>query len=304
MTVGPVSLFDNVRSNIASDCVNLDFDEFVQIMEAYSQDSFASKSDAPLICLTQFEDGRRKKANAGKSAMLVLDIDDHLNVDDVASVLKADELTALLCSTASHRLDKHKFRVFIPLSDMADYDDHRLAWHVANLAIADGKADPSKIGSESMFFVPGIYPNAPSVFHRFDGVTLSADEWINLCGLRSDVQAMVGLKPRIRTHQKQHRTAQRSLVGSSDADLDLARSRLVTDRSLDEYRSPSGAYHHARFRLLMSMAGRARQLGVDISHNELVHLFNQVDQEDGSFYQTPDYQTALLAEAQKALTLT
>jgi len=79
---------------------------------------------------------------------------------------------------------------------------------------------------------------------------------------------------------------------------------LVTDKSLDEYRSPSGAYHHARFKLLMSMAGRARRLGVDISHSELVHLFNQVDQEDGSFYQTPDYQTALLAEAEKALTLT
>ena len=304
MTVGPVSLFENVKSNTASDCVNLDFDEFVQIMEAYSQDSFASKSEAPLICLTQFKDGRRKKANAGKSAMLVLDIDDYLDVDDVASVLKTYELKALLCSTASHRPDKHKFRVFIPLSDLADYDDHRLAWHVANLTIADGKADPSKIGAESMFFVPGIYPDAPSVFHRFYGVTLSADEWINLCGSRSDVQEMAGLKPRIRTHQKQHRPRQCSLVGSSDADLDLARSRLVTDKSLDEYRTPSGAYHHARFKLLMSMAGRARHLGVDISHSELVHLFNQVDQEDGSFYQTPDYQTALLAEAKKALTLT
>lgn len=304
MTVGPVSLFDNVKSNIASDCVNLNFDEFVQIMEAYSQDSFASKSDAPLICLTQFKGGRRKKANAGKSAMLVLDIDDHLDVDDVVSVLKADELRALLCSTASHRPDKHKFRVFIPLSDLADYDDHRLAWHVANLAIADGKADPSKIGAESMFFVPGIYPNAPRVFHRFDGITLSAEDWINLCGSRSDVQKMAGLKPHIRTPQKQHRPARRSFTGSNDADLDLARSRLVTDKSLDEYRSPSGAYHHARFKLLMSMAGRAHRLGVDVTHSDLVHLFNQVDQEDGGFYQTPDYQAALLAEAQKALTLT
>lgn len=304
MTLGPVSLFDNIRSNIASDCENLDFDEFVQIMEAYSQDTFASKTDAPLVCMTQFKDGRRKKANAGQSAMLVLDIDDHLDVDDVASVLTTGGLAALLCSTASHRPNKHKFRVFIPLSDLADYEDHKLAWHVANLEIADGKADPSKIGCESMFFVPGIYPEAPKVFHRFDGITLNAEEWISLCGSRSEVQKMVGLKPGNGTHQKKHRPAQLPKTSSTDADLDLTRSRLVTDKSLDEYRCPSGAYHHARFRLLMSMAGRARRFGIDVSHTELVHLFNQVDQEDGGYYQTPNYQTALLAEAQKALTLT
>lgn len=302
MTFGPVSLFDNIRSNIASDCQNVDFDDFVQIMEAYSQDVFASKTDAPLICLTEFKEGKRRKANAAHSSMVVLDIDDHIDIEDVASTIEAEALAALLCSTASHRPDKHKFRVFVPLADVAAYDDHRLAWHVANLAIADGKADPSKVGAESMFFVPGAYPDAPNVFQRFDGSTLTAEEWIQLLGSKSDVERYAGLKPRY--HAPKTKGGSRKTVHTCavDADLDLARSRLVSDKAIDDYRVPSGSYHHARFKLLLSIAGRASRLGVDLTQADLVHLFNQIDQQDGGFYQTSDYQSAIWAEAQKALT--
>jgi len=299
MTIGPVSLFDSVTSNQPSDCAYLSFEDFTEIMSAYSKDTFASKSDAPLICLTEFKGGRRKKANAQHSGMLVLDIDDHLNISDVNTVLEEEGLAALLCSTASHRAAKHKFRVFIPLAEVASYNDHSLAWHVANQAVADGKADASKVGAESMFFVPGVYPDAPIVFQTYEGVRLSASDWIGLVGSREDVQALAGIKsapnfkPRGATAFKQ-RTA-------SNADLDLSRTRLVTDRSLEEYRNPSGAYHHARFRLLMSMSGRARRLGVAINASDLVLLFNQVDLEDGGFYQHPDYQAAIKAEADKVI---
>lgn len=304
MTMSPVSLFDNVKSNIAADCVHLEFAEFVEIMSAYSQDRFSCKTEAPLICATEFKDGRRRKANAGPSGMLVLDIDDHLDIDEVSATIVELGLEALLCSTASHRPDKHKFRVFLPLSEVADYDDHRLAWHVANIEVADGKSDSSKIGAESMFFVPGIYPNAPSVFQKFDGDSFTAQEWIDLHDDKNELEELTGLKPRKSTAVARNRLATTRLATTTNADLDLARTRLVTDKSLDEYRSPSGSFHHARFKLMMSMAGRARRFGIDVSHTELVHLFNQVDQEDGGYYQTPNYQTALLAEAQKALTLT
>ncbi len=146
MDIGPVSLFDNVKSNKPADCMNFDFDDFVEIMSTYSRDKFSCKSDAPLICVTEFKDGRRSKANATQSGMVVLDIDDHLTVGEVLDNLRDEGIAALLCSTASHRDDHHKFRVFVPLLEIADYDDHVLAWHVLNHAVADGKADPSKIG--------------------------------------------------------------------------------------------------------------------------------------------------------------
>jgi len=306
MDIGPVSLFDGVKSNQPSDCQNLDFDTFVEIMEGYSKDEFASKSDAPLICLTAFKGGRRSKANATGSGMVVLDIDDHLTVEEVIDTLHTEEIAALLSSTASHRDDHHKFRVFIPLAEVANYDEHVLAWHVLNHAVADGKSDPSKIGCESMFFVPGTYPDAPLVFERIDGYSLPASGWIDLVGPEADILALSGkhVSPKPRPSMP---VKKRSAIASNavtDRDLDLSRSRLVSDKALDTYRSPAGSFHHARFALMMSMAGRAQRFGVMPTAEDLRSLFNQIDQEDGGYYQTPDHQNALLKEAQKALSNT
>ncbi|MEP3946666.1 hypothetical protein [Ascidiaceihabitans sp.] len=302
MDIGPVSLFDNVKSNKPADCVNLDFDDFVEIMSAYAQDKFSCKSDAPLICVTEFKDSRRSKANAMQSGMVVLDVDDHLTVDEVLDNLRHEGIAALLCSTASHRDDHHKFRVFIPLLEIADYDDHVLAWHVLNHAVADGKADPSKIGCESMFFVPGTYSGAPQVFEQIDGYSLSAGDWIGLVGSEADILAMAGKAPSAKRVVSRNENSRRlASLEITDSDLDLSRSRLVSDKALDLYRAPSGSYHHARYALLMSMAGRARQFGLVPSAEDLRSLFNQIDQEDGGHYQTSDYQNALLAEAKKVI---
>lgn len=303
MTIGPISLFDNVKQNQASDCEQLSFDEFVEIMSAYSKDFFAGKADAPLICTTEFKNGKRLKANATLSSVVVLDIDDHLTIEAVSDSLVATGIRSLLCSTASNRQNHHKFRVFVPLAKPAAYEQHGLAWHVLNHAVADGKADPSKIGCESLFYVPGQYAGAPSVFEVFDGDVYDADQLIALVGDTDDVYALAGKKPVSRKHHANIPTYSptRPLSPIGDADLDLSRTRLVTDRAYDAYLNPSGPYHHARFGLLMSMARRAQRLGVTVSAADLRDLFNQVDGETGSHYRTQDHQRALLAEAQKAL---
>lgn len=304
MSIGPVSLFDSVKHNEASDCEDLSFDEFVKIMEAYSQDSFPSKDSAPLICTTRFKNNKRLKANASVSSIVVLDIDDHLNVEDVEATLENEGLRALVCSTASHRREHHKFRVFIPLAQPATYEEHVLAWHVLNHAIADGKADGSKIGCESLFYVPGQYPDAPSVFQDFSGAVFDAQQLIDLVGTQDDVLVLAGktAKPCKVASANPNLISKRSLVArTGDADLDLKRTSLVSDRALDAYRSPSGSYHHARFGLLLSIAGRARRRRSSLSAIDLRDLFNQIDREDGGHYQSQEKQCALLAEAQKAL---
>lgn len=306
MTVGPISLFDCVKSNQPSDCEYFSFEDFVILMSAYAADVFAAKGDAPLVCFTDFKNGRRSKVNATQSAMVVLDVDDHVTIDEIDAVLTEYGVQALLCNTASHRSDHHKFRVFVPLAATADYDRHVLAWHVINHALADGKADPSKIGCESMFFVPGQYPEAPSVFREYDGFSLSAGDWIKMVGTEQDVLKLAGKAGRRspKSVSRDRPTANAAVANLSDADLDLSRSRLVTDRALDNYRMPNGSYHHARFALMLSMAGRASRLNLMPSPSDLLMLFNQIDLQDGGYYQSQDHQRALLAEAQKALSQT
>lgn len=299
----PVSLFDSVKSNQPTDCEQMDFEDFVGLMYSFASEEYAGKADAPLICLTQFEGNLRRKSNATGSSMVVLDIDDHLSIADVDRTIRDAGVAALLCSTASHRPEHHKFRVYVPLSEGADYDQHVLAWHAVNLVLANGMADPSKIGCESMFYVPGLYPNAPTEFEHYVGWAQSAAEWIELVGGEDEVLAFAGKDAPARTTIAKPPAKQptKSPTHLTDADLGLSRTRLVTDKALDAYRNPTGSYHHARFALLLSMAGRARRMNVNCGNDDLLMIFNQIDQEDGGHYQSPEHQKALLVEAQKAI---
>lgn len=304
----PVSLFDNVKSNQPSDCCDLDFDDFGDILEAYSQTTYSGKDAAPLICTTRFSNGYRRKSNATVSGIITLDIDDGIKIGAVCDAIDDLGITATVCSTASHRTEHHKFRVFVPLIEPASYEDHRLVWKVLNDTVSSGFADTSKIGCESMYYVPGTYPGAPTEFVRFSGDVYSAQEWIDAAGGRDAIVSQAvsqgtaisgSITNEDRSHPVTHHNGSRREAGF--ADLSLARTRLITDRALAAYQSPVGSYHHARFTLMMSIAGRARTLRVNLSPEDLVSLFNQVDLDDGGHYQTPKYQKEIRAEAQKAL---
>jgi hypothetical protein len=157
-----------------------------------------------------------------------------------------------------------------------------------------------------MFFVPGTYPDASLVFERFDGYSLPASGWADLVGCEADILALSGkhVSPKPRPSMPVKKRRAMASNAATDRDLDLTRSRLVSDAALDNYRSPAGSFHHARFALMMSMAGRAQRFGIAPTAEDLRSLFNQIDHEDGGYYQTPDHQSALLKEAQKVLSST
>lgn len=304
----PISLFDDVRSNQPSDCCDLEFDDFSDILEAYSQTKYPSKDAAPLICTTRFTNGYRRKSNATSSGIVTLDIDDGIQIGTVCGIIDDLDITATVCSTASHRSDHHKFRVFVPLIEPASYEDHRLVWWVLHDVVSGGFADTSKIGCESMYFVPGSYPEAPTEFVRFSGDVFSAQEWIDAAGgpdaivKQANSQGIAVSGNRTRSDQSSPTSNQFGTRREACfADLSLARTRLITDRALAAYENPVGSYHHARFKLMMSIAGRAKTLKVNLGPDDLVNLFNQVDLSDGGHYQTPKYQQEIKAEAQKAL---
>jgi hypothetical protein len=52
---------------------------------------------------------------------------------------------------------------------------------------------------------------------------------------------------------------------------------------------------------MMSIANRAERMSVSLSSDDIVYLFNQVDELDGGHYQTPKYQKEIANDAQKVL---
>lgn len=294
----PITTFECVRNPKPIDFAELDFDEFVSIMSSFSTDRYTSKEDAPLFSPTRFTNNRRAKANATVCGLIVLDIDDGQSIPDTLDIVEALEVAALIYSTASHRSNHHKLRLCIPLSVPVDYDVQVACWKAINHVFTGDKSDCSKVGCESLFYVPGNYSGAPQVFESRGGQILSASEWIEIADLPPDEKEHVGPSGSLRGGKAFGATSQRS---ASAYDLDIYDTKLITEAALEKYQSSVGQWHHARFGLMLHIAGRAIQMGIAITSNDIVHLFNQVDCIDGSHYQTPKYQREIANDAEKAL---
>lgn len=296
----PISFFESVRNPAVEYSDEMSFSDFVGVLESFSKDQFSGKDAAPLFAATRFDHGRRKKVNATTSGLVVLDIDDGTTIEQVSEILRGLEIQSVLYSTASHRANHHKFRVCVPLADPVDYDTHVQAWHAANQAITDGQADTTKVGMESLFYVPGQYPNAPSVFEVFDGEVLSAESWIEAVGIdltEPSTKAKQGYANRPQSRRSDRREGRQPAYG----DLDLYETTLISEAALNTYLSSGEGWHHARFALMLHMVGRANKRGVSLTAADVVHLFNQVDQMDGGHYQTSKYQRELRNDAMKAV---
>jgi hypothetical protein len=296
----PVSFFESVKNPAVEYHDEMSFRDFVDVLETFSREQFPGKDAAPLFAATRFDHDRRKKANATTSGLIVLDVDDGTSIEQVSEVLDDLGIECVLYSTASHRADRHKFRVCVPLADPVDYDTHVRAWHAVNQAITSGEADSTKIGMESIFYVPGRYPGAPSVFEVFDGEVFSAEDWIAAVGIdltELSVENRAGHASRF----QERRTGEREGRPPSYGDLDLYETALVSETALNDYLASGEGWHHARFGLMLHMVGRAKKRGIAITADDVVHLFNQVDHVDGGHYQSSKYQRELRNDARKAV---
>jgi hypothetical protein len=295
----PLSFFESVTNPNAIEVGDLPFPAYVDFMSQYAEDEYPSKEAAPLFAATRFTEGKRRKANASQSGLIVLDIDDGQTIEDTWATVKDLHVSALLYSTASHREDHHKFRLCVPLSSNVSYEDHVKVWHALDYVFVDGMSDSSKIGCESLFYLPGKYPNAPSVFKVNDGMILGSRDWLDIANLQ-EVPDSDCVKSNTKTRSSPAKAMDGTRTASSD-DLDIYETKLITEAALDKYRSSHGDWHHARFGLMMSMVGRAKRMGIDISQDDIIQLFNQVDQIDGGHYQTSKYQKEIANDAANAL---
>jgi hypothetical protein len=243
------------------------------ILESYSQQSFASKEDAPLYCPTVFNklkqckkngepyDGWRNELNATVSAMVPLDLDDDFAFEFVAQFLTVNRIEAVLYTTASHRLAEPRLRLLIPLAGEVDPAMHTMAANsiVAVLKPGAKLKDTSKSTANSMFYVPGRYASAEeNPFIHIEGHVLTAAEWFELGGLSLDeVQAPAPVAP--------------SVELSSDVVWSY-------EEPLERYLAlgKGGGRHVAFCGFVTSVAMKAMHAGYDLSVGELADIAQEV----------------------------
>lgn len=293
----PISMFESVRNPVPIEQAELAFTDFAQALSSFSEEQYASKASAPLFASTRFSNERRAKANATMSGLVVLDIDDGQTIDETVDIVKTLDTTAIVYSTASHSVDHHKFRVCIPLSEPVDYDKHALAWRAINEVFAGGAADSTKVGCESLFYVPGQYPNAPNFFAFLPGKIETAADWIDVVG---DIPAIAVSSKVVPLAPRQIARASRSGRSASSDDLDFFETKLITEPALNKYWASANGWHHARFGLMLHIVGRAKRMGITVGQSDVITLFNQVDIADGGHYQSTDYQRQIANDAAKA----
>ncbi|MEO9460817.1 MAG: hypothetical protein ABJE63_11905 [Lentilitoribacter sp.] len=295
----PLSFFESVTNPNTAETCNPTFAEFVELMSVFAEDEHPSKEAASLFTTTQFNHGKRRKANATQSGLVVLDIDHGPTIEDTWETVMDLDVSAMLYSTASHREDHHKFRLCIPLEINVLYQHYVKLWHALDYVFIDGMSDSSKAGCESLFYLPGQYPNAPSVFEVNNGAIFTPSEWLDIADLQ-EVQVGNSGKDKPTGNRTSVKSPDGSRTASSD-DLDIYETKLVAETALNKYRSSYGDWHHARFGLMMSIVGRAKRMGISITQDDIINLFNQVDQIDGGHYQTSKYQHEIANDAANAL---
>lgn len=291
----PVSLFGTIFERRAFNFDRWTWDQTLELLEDAAKTPTAQKQDAFLFAPVEFRGHRRRKSNALKSGMVVLDVDSGLHLGEAAERLRDLQLLGLIYTTASHKPEHNKFRVLVPLDQEIDATLYPSIWAQLNEQFGDA-ADPSKKGAESLFYLPGCYPGVENQILLFEGAPyrpapIPVKEALPPPSPPSERQKSVS----------QYRTRSADLTREDIVGRRAHENPLLTEETLDEYLDTTVNWHHARFRTMCRIAGRAKRLGYSLTAWELREVFNQVDLLDGSYYSDVESQRKLLSDAERAL---
>jgi hypothetical protein len=207
----PLSMFHNVQDVVPKnrEIPLLKLQEFLQNQTTLY---YLTKEDAPLFSPTQFN-GTRCQENATESGMPSLDIDNGLAYDDVLELCRFHGVKVILYTSANHQRSKDgvvrdRFRALFPLTDRVSAGRHKETGRAIArwlLLMADehgmrfdpvfrapktnhpkdkGRWEPypdtTKIGIESLFYVPGRYEGVNNRYDDVDGEILPSEAWLQL----------------------------------------------------------------------------------------------------------------------------
>jgi hypothetical protein len=279
----PIAYFDNVKDNTPKNQTTT-WEQFQNLLVAEASRELARKEDANLYSPTVFE-GKRCRANATISAMIVIDADEGLMFDNCYNALVELGLEAILYTTASNRLGD-RFRIVIPLSEHVDPETYKQVSQTICRVLGgpEWKPDIGKIGPYNLFYLPGTYAEANNRFEAISGVVLSAGDWLELSP--SEDQISKQAQPAVKAKPVE------------ETWTTLAECPFVRGDWVDEYLSLGpGQWYRGLYKFMVRVAMSARAQGFGLTANQLGELAQELDRLDGGHYQDRD----LDREAENAL---
>lgn len=296
----PFTLFSSVKDNDARTRHDMTWRELTDELSDFATVPFAKKEEAPLFTSCEFTPTRRAKKNVSCSAMVILDVDgsrnpDQATLEHASQIFVETSLAGLIYTTASHSLERHRYRVLIPLAGQVSGPIYTRAFYALD-ALLGQTADLSKRGCESLFYLPGNYERVPNRIFVFEGMTLGGDTWADMCpevAPEPPQVAHVQATPRS-SPIRARRSARRHWEWSNLFDCPFVTSAMI-DAYRDRQRADS--WYLGMYVFMCSVAGRAKAMGYEISSQELADLAVRLDQFDGGYYAGRD----LAREAQNAI---
>jgi hypothetical protein len=269
---------------------------FTEILFTYSKKEFAGKGFAPLFAPTQFKlipgksGGYRSLDNATMAGMAVIDADGGLGFDEVVRVLSDYGLEAVLYTTASNQHDD-RFRVIVPFAARTNVETQKLGVEAICRFLSPGwRPDTSKNNCYSLFYVPGIYPNAVNRFVHLGGAILPVKAWIEVGGLEDIVDPVIRNRRFVPWQSTES-------SWSSLNDCPFIKAEWVND-----YLSMEDGSYNGLYQFMVRAAAGANARDIALSGFQLADLARDLEMMSGRHHKTWSLATRnLLAEAENAL---
>jgi hypothetical protein len=267
--------------------------DFYDLLAAYSGVRFRGKQFAPLFAPTEFKliprgrsGGYRKAENATMAGMAVIDADGGLGFDEVVRLLTEYELSAIIYTTASNRHDD-RFRVVIPFAEPTDVETQKRGVEAICHFLSPGwRPDTSKNNCYSLFYMPGIYPDANNRFVHLTGSILPVDGWIEAVG--QDQESI----PDPLVRDRQFVTRDPTKVKWSL----LRNCWFVQEDWIHEYLGLSDGSYNGLYRFMVRVAAAAEARRIGLSAVELADLARHLELMSGRQHKSWSLATRNLEE--------
>jgi hypothetical protein len=273
--------------------------DFHDLLAAYSNMRFRGKQFAPLFAPTEFKliprgrsGGYRKAENATMAGMAVIDADGGLGFDEVVRLLTEYDLEAVIYTTASNRHDD-RFRVVIPFAEPTNVETQKHGVEAICHFLSPGwRPDTSKNNCYSLFYMPGIYPDANNRFVHLAGSILPVDGWIEAVGQDPEpIPDPVALD--------------RQLVARDPTEIkwySIRNCPFVQQDWIDDYLGLADGSYNGLYRFMVRVAAGAEARRIALSASELADLARDLELMSGRQHKTWSLATRdLEEEAEHAL---